>query len=170
MLMKKKKNYLKMQNPKTIQITQKQKPIQNQFAEITSAVRMDVAQQQSAQKLSSQQKIKQLSPKNPFLTKPTETIEVNDKSISELLKSMAGTGFQGRKLGEVADTWEEMINDKNITIVMGYAGSLSTTGQWRIIKWLIENRYVDVLVSTGANISEDIVEGLGYKYLPCSLP
>src|SRR3989344_1612110 len=157
--MEKKKNSLKMQTPKNLQALQKQKPIHDQFAQITSAVKMN-----TAQKSSSQQKIKQFNPKNPFLTKPTETIEVNDKSISELLKSMAGTGFQGRKLGEFADTWEEMINDKNLTIIMGYAGSLSTTGQWRIIKWLIENRYVDVLVSTGANISEDLVEGLGYKY------
>src|SRR3989338_4422243 len=87
--MEKKKNSLKMQTPKNLQALQKQKPIHDQFAQITSAVKMN-----TAQKSSSQQKIKQFNPKNPFLTKPTETIEVNDKSISELLKSMAGTGFQ----------------------------------------------------------------------------
>ena len=41
---------------------------------------------------------------------------------------------------------------------------MSTTGQWKIVRWLIENRYIDVLVSTGANISEDILEAMGYRY------
>lgn len=77
---------------------------------------------------------------------------------------MAGTGFQGKKLGEAVDTWEKMIKDKDATILFGYAASLSTTGQWKIINWLIENRYIDVLVATGANISEDIVEAMGYSY------
>ncbi len=99
-----------------------------------------------------------------YKTKKLEAINVDTKSISDLLSVMAKTGFQGRKLGEVIDVWEEMIKDKNVTIMMGYAGSLSTTGQWKIIRWLIENRYIDVLVSTGANISEDIVEGMGYYY------
>ncbi|TLY12925.1 MAG: deoxyhypusine synthase, partial [Thaumarchaeota archaeon] len=33
-----------------------------------------------------------------------------------------------------------------------------------IVRWLIEKRYVDVLVSTGANISEDLLEAIGYGY------
>ena len=93
-----------------------------------------------------------------------KAIEVKKKSLSRLLDEMADTGFQGRKLGEVAQIWERMIRDKNLTIIMGYAGSLSTTGQWKIINWLIENRYIDILVSTGANISEDIVEAMGFSY------
>ncbi|HDZ54748.1 MAG TPA: deoxyhypusine synthase [Candidatus Nealsonbacteria bacterium] len=99
-----------------------------------------------------------------YKTKKLEAINVDAKSISELLSAMAKTGFQGRKLGEVVDVWEEMIKDKNVTIIMGYAGSLSTTGQWKIINWLIEQRFIDVLVSTGANVSEDIIEGMGYYY------
>lgn len=101
---------------------------------------------------------------NPFLQKKVKAIEVNQKPISQLLKEMEDTGFQGRKLAEAAEIWEKMIRDKDLTIVLGYAGSLSTTGQWKIINWLIENRYVDVLVSTGANISEDIVEAMGFSY------
>src|SRR3989344_7470314 len=58
-----------------------------------------------------------------------------------------------------------MAKDKNTLILMGYTGSLSTTGQWKMVRWLIENRYIDVLVSTGANITEDIVEAMGYHYI-----
>jgi deoxyhypusine synthase len=102
--------------------------------------------------------------KNPYFQRKLKTIEVkNGKSVSELLKEMSQTGFQGRKLGEVVDVWASMLEDE-VTIFMGLAGSLSTTGQWKIIKWLIENRFIDVLVSTGANISEDILEAMGGSY------
>ncbi|MEM1507968.1 MAG: deoxyhypusine synthase [Candidatus Bathyarchaeia archaeon] len=100
----------------------------------------------------------------PYFRRRLEPIEVKTpKKISELLLEMAKTGFQGRKLGEVVDVWEEMLKD-DVVIFFGYAGSMSTTGQWKIINWLIENRFIDVLVSTGANISEDILEAMGGTY------
>jgi deoxyhypusine synthase len=99
-----------------------------------------------------------------YLSKPDISIEVRPKSISTLLDEMAQTGFQGKRLGEAARIWSEMVQQKGMTIFMGYSGSMSTTGQWKIIRWLIENRYIDVLVSTGANISEDILEAMGFNY------
>jgi deoxyhypusine synthase len=102
--------------------------------------------------------------KKEILSKPVTTIEVRRKSISTLLDEMAQTGFQGKKLGEAAKIWTDMAGQKNLTIFLGLTGSLSTTGQWKIIRWLVEKRYVDVVVSTGANISEDILEALGYHY------
>jgi len=99
-----------------------------------------------------------------YLGNPEKAIEVTKKSVSELLDAMANTGFQGKRLGEAARIWAEMTQAKGLTIFMGYAGSMSTTGQWKIVRWLIENRYIDVLVSTGANISEDIFEAMGHKY------
>ncbi len=102
--------------------------------------------------------------KKEVLSKPVETIEVGKKSVSRLLDEMAQTGFQGKKLGQVAEIWADMAVQRDLTVFLGLTGSLSTTGQWKIVKWLVENRYVDVLVSTGANISEDILEALGYHY------
>jgi len=102
--------------------------------------------------------------KKDVLSRPVATIAVESKSISSLLEEMAQTGFQGKKLGEVANIWAEMARQKDLTVFLGLTGSLSTTGQWKIIRWLIQKRYVDVLVSTGANISEDILEALGYHY------
>jgi deoxyhypusine synthase len=102
--------------------------------------------------------------KKDVLSRPVATIDVGSKSISSLLAEMAQTGFQGKKLGEVASIWAEMARQKDLTVFLGLTGSLSTTGQWKIIRWLIQKRYVDVLVSTGANISEDILEALGYHY------
>ncbi len=102
--------------------------------------------------------------KREVLSKPVRTIEVGRKSLSRLLDEMAQTGFQGKKLGEVAKIWTEMTRQKGLTVFMGLSGSLSTTGQWKIVRWLIEKRYIDVLVSTGANISEDLLEAIGYGY------
>ncbi|MEM3659322.1 MAG: deoxyhypusine synthase [Thermoproteota archaeon] len=103
--------------------------------------------------------------KNSFFQRRLESIEVGKgKSISGLLSEMAKTGFQGRRLGEVFQVWEEMLKDEDVTIFMGFAGSMSTTGQWKIVRWLIEKRFIDVLVSTGANISEDILEAMGFNY------
>jgi len=100
----------------------------------------------------------------PYFKKKLEPIEVRvPKKISEILSEMAKTGFQGRKIGEVVDTWCDMLKD-DITIFFGYAGSMSTTGQWKIVNWLIEKRFIDVIVSTGANISEDILEAMGGTY------
>ncbi len=102
--------------------------------------------------------------RNFYLKKRLRAIEVKEKTISKLLEEMAQTGFQGRKLGEALLVWEKMLKEKNLTIFFGYAGSLSTTGQWKEICWLIENRLIDVLISTGANISEDIQDALGHGY------
>lgn len=100
-----------------------------------------------------------------FVAKKVEPITVcNPKKISQLLVDMSKTGFQGKNLGRAVDVWEDMIRDPNATILMGFAGSMSTTGQWKIVNWLIENRFIDVLVSTGANISEDIVDAMGLGY------
>ena len=102
--------------------------------------------------------------RTPYFKEKVESIEVKEKSVSQLLAELAKTGFQGRRLGEAVEVWEEMIREKDLTIFFGYSGSMSTTGMWKIIRWLIENRFIDVLVSTGANISEDILEAMGGSY------
>ncbi len=99
-----------------------------------------------------------------FLVRKLRPIEIGEKSISQLLDSMAMTGFQGRRLGEVVKVWETACRTENTVIFLGLAGSLSTTGQSEIVKFLIRNRFIDVLVSTGANITEDLVEALGANY------
>ena len=99
-----------------------------------------------------------------FLTKKVKAIEVKEKTISKLLDEMANTAYQGRKLGESVNVWESMIKDNDLTIILGLSGSMSTAGQWKLINWLIENRFIDVIVSTGANVSEDIIDAMGFSY------
>lgn len=99
-----------------------------------------------------------------------KAIDVKERSVHELLIEMANVSFQGRALGEAYKVLLEMFRDPENTIFFGLAGSMSTAGMWKIIKWLIEERYVDVVVSTGAIISEDMYEAMGFKYFkvnPC---
>lgn len=93
-----------------------------------------------------------------------EAIDVAERSVSELLGAMGRTAYQGRTLAEAAQIWSEMLAQPDLTIVLGLAGSMSTAGQWKMINWLIESRFVDVVVSTGANVSEDVVEAMGATY------
>jgi len=99
-----------------------------------------------------------------YFKRKVAAIEVKEKSVSKLLAEMSSTAFQGRKLGETVEVWEAMLKEEDLTIIMGYSGSMSTAGQWKIINWLMENRFIDVLVSTGANVSEDIVDAMDLGY------
>jgi deoxyhypusine synthase len=86
------------------------------------------------------------------------------KSFSEDFEVWNNSSFQARGLGEVYEVWKHMIKEKKSIIFLGYAASLSSAGYWPAIVWLIKNRFIDVLVSTGANISEDIYEAMGKRY------
>lgn len=88
----------------------------------------------------------------------------NSRTFVELIDEMGETAFQGRKLAEACKLYSKMLNEQDLTIFLGYSGSLSVAGQWRIITWLMENHYIDILVATGANISEDIVNSIGCYY------
>ena len=110
-----------------------------------------------------------------YFTRKIKAIEVKKKSVSDLLAEMSKTAYQGRKLGEAVDVWEAMLNEKGLVIIMGFSGSMSTAGQWQMINWLIENRYIDVLVgqlrkklderAANAKIITTI-HGTGYLFTP----
>ncbi|MEM1623250.1 MAG: deoxyhypusine synthase family protein, partial [Sulfolobales archaeon] len=107
---------------------------------------------------------------NPYLRDRLESVDVKSRKLGELLRSMSKTAYQGRKLGEVYEILLKMFEDPNVTVFMGLAGSMAPGGMWKIVKWFIDEGFIDVLVSTGANISEDIVEAMGFSYYrgsPC---
>ncbi|MDG7041865.1 MAG: deoxyhypusine synthase [Nitrososphaerota archaeon] len=100
-----------------------------------------------------------------FFKEPVKPIEVKDgRSISALLDAMSDTSFQGRKLGEAFRAWDAMLRDKDTTVMLGLTGSLSTAGMWKIMGYMIDREYIDLMLSTGANISEDIYNGMGFVY------
>ncbi|MBI4318707.1 MAG: deoxyhypusine synthase family protein [Chloroflexi bacterium] len=97
-----------------------------------------------------------------FLRKPVEhpRIQPQDNSASSLLRAMSGTGYQGKNLGIAADIWTAMLESKT-TVILGLAGALIPAGMREIFAYLIENKMVDCIVSTGANLFHDCHESLG---------
>ncbi len=86
------------------------------------------------------------------------------KGISGLLKDMTNTGFQGRKLGEAYEIWKSMLEEKEITIFLGISGAIVPAGQRKLLIELIKRRYIDAIVSTGAQLFHDADEALGSKH------
>jgi len=101
-----------------------------------------------------------------FFDHPTRPICVGDKSISGLVDEMQGIGFQGRSLGVSVEVWQEMLGEEDLSIFLGLSGAMVPAGMRRIIAFLIENRMVDCIVTTGANLFHDAHEALGkHHYL-----
>jgi deoxyhypusine synthase len=102
--------------------------------------------------------------KSRFLRKPVEPFVVTPGlSADELLMRMERVSFQGRNLATARRVWEKMLAS-DVTIFLGTAGALSAGGMRLIIAHLIEHRYVDCLVSTGANLYHDLHETRGRRH------
>jgi len=101
---------------------------------------------------------------NVFTNNPTVPIDVKDRSISELMDGMLKTGFQGRKLAESVQAWHNMLKEKNMTVFMGLSGAMVPAGMRRVISYMIREKMIDCLVSTGANLFHDSHEALGKKH------
>jgi deoxyhypusine synthase len=101
--------------------------------------------------------------KSKYLQDPVEPFQIvaNDP-VSHILDRMGQISFQGRNLSQAFRIWKEMLEDRT-TIFLGLAGAMVPAGMRRILVYLIENRLIDCLVSTGANLFHDIHETLG-KY------
>ncbi|HJJ31341.1 MAG TPA: deoxyhypusine synthase family protein [Methanocorpusculum sp.] len=85
-------------------------------------------------------------------------------SVDELLENMSKSGFQGRKLGEAFHLWKEMIETPDTKIIIGLSGAIIPAGMQECIVTLLENRYIDCIVSTGANMFHDFCEHMGVKH------
>ncbi|OPY45029.1 MAG: putative deoxyhypusine synthase [Methanoregulaceae archaeon PtaU1.Bin222] len=82
-------------------------------------------------------------------------------NVDELLQRMSKTGFQGRKLGESVEIWKRMIRDPDVTILFGLSGAMIPAGMQKVLIEMARRHYIDVVVSTGANIFHDVCEHLG---------
>ena len=105
--------------------------------------------------------------KEELLSDPTRPFPVDGKaSAADVLEKLSGVGFQGRQLGRAFQVWKNMLADPECTIVMGMSGAMVPGGMRRVVRFLIENRLIDALASTGANFFHDIHETRGhYHYL-----
>src|SRR3989337_2803012 len=99
--------------------------------------------------------------RSKLLKHPTIPFELNEKrAATEALTAMSHTAFQARNLATAVDVWGAMLKGRT-SIFLGLAGAMVPAGMRSIITYLIQNRMIDCLVSTGANLFHDIHESLG---------
>ena len=97
--------------------------------------------------------------KEDYLIKKVKPFDVKRvKKIDDLLISLKDCGFQGRNLGLALDILEKMVTNKECLTVLTLSGALVPAGMGEIISILMEYELIDVLISTGANITHDLVD------------
>src|SRR5215207_8763083 len=102
--------------------------------------------------------------KSRFLQTPIEPFMVEGGLTAEaLVGRMERISFQGRNLATAHRIWLKMLED-DVTIFLGMAGALSAGGLRLVVAHLIGERYVDCLVSTGANLYHDLHETRGQHH------
>ncbi|KPJ61124.1 MAG: hypothetical protein AMJ46_03825 [Latescibacteria bacterium DG_63] len=84
-----------------------------------------------------------------------------DATVDRFAEQLSELSFQARNLGGAVDIWERMVEDETL-IFFGLAGAMVPAGMRMVVSFLIENRFIDCLVSTGANLYHDCHETLGY--------
>jgi len=96
---------------------------------------------------------------NKYLSEKVSPFDVKKvKNIEDLLTSLKQCGFQGRNLGRALDILYKMVSDDNILTVLALSGAMVPAGMGDLICVLIENKLIDVIITTGANTIHDLVD------------
>tara|TARA_Y100000310_G_scaffold345846_1_gene471180 strand:+ start:65007 stop:66050 length:1044 start_codon:yes stop_codon:yes gene_type:complete len=100
--------------------------------------------------------------------KDFESLEAMDlskvNSFSDMATAMSKTAFTGRQLGEAVDVSCEMFSDKESFNVLTLSGAMTMAQMSYLICDMIDNEYVDAVVSTGALMCHGFVEAAGMKH------
>lgn len=105
-------------------------------------------------------------------------------NYEKLMKSYYSTGFQALHLGQafeeinnmlkcrdlplesVSPYTEEKLRPKNnCTIFLGYTSNMASAGIRDVIRFLVQHKLVDVVVSTAGGIEEDFIKCMAPTYL-----
>jgi len=85
--------------------------------------------------------------------------------VGELVDRMGKSGvFSAGRLAEAVDLYQGMVKD-GATIFMGVGGALVPGGLRQVLVKAISDDLVDVMVTTGANVTHDLIESFGGHHL-----
>ncbi|HML05361.1 MAG TPA: deoxyhypusine synthase [Methanobacterium sp.] len=93
-------------------------------------------------------------------------IEIKDEmTVLDLIEEMGKSGVLGAgKLARATYLLADSIKDEDTAIFLSVAGPIVPGGLRKIIADLIKDGYVDVLITSGANITHDLVESFGGRH------
>lgn len=78
----------------------------------------------------------------------------------KLIDSLSSTGFQASNLRKAIEIVNKMIKE-DVFIYLGYTSNMISSGVRDIIRYLVQNKKVNVCVTTCGGIEEDIIKCLG---------
>ncbi|MBM3233374.1 deoxyhypusine synthase [Candidatus Pacearchaeota archaeon] len=82
------------------------------------------------------------------------------RDYGKIINSFATTGFQATFLSRAIEITKKMI-DENATIFLGFTSNMVSSGLREVLRYLVEHKKVDVVVTTAGGIEEDIIKCLG---------
>ena len=88
----------------------------------------------------------------------------NGVNYEKIIDSFSTMGFQASHLSKAIDIVNEMIQ-VNSKIFLGYTSNMVSSGMREIIRYLVQNKKVDVCVTSGGGFEEDIIKCLGETVL-----
>jgi deoxyhypusine synthase len=103
--------------------------------------------------------------KKDILKQPVEHIDIKSFDSTRIIDAMRGMSFTARDTARAADILNQMIADKDCTIMLCIAGSTSAGGCMQVYVDMVRHNMVDVVVATGATIVDmDFFEALGFRH------
>lgn len=83
-------------------------------------------------------------------------------TVNELITEMGNAGaYNGGSLFHAVEVYEKMLSDPDMTNFFSLAGAMVPAGMGGVVSTLIEKGHIDVLTSTGANLTHDVIEAIG---------
>ena len=85
-----------------------------------------------------------------------------DMKVIDLMDQFDQSGVLGAgRVARACDLLAEMIQDEDMSLFLSLGGPLVPGGMRNIVTQMIKNNHVDVIISSGANITHDLVEAFG---------
>ena len=86
-------------------------------------------------------------------------------TTSDLAQEMRRSGVLGAgRFSSAVDICSELFSNERYTNILTLAGPLVPAGMRQIIRDLIHDRILDAIVTTGANVTHDLIEALGCSH------
>src|SRR6476660_2202593 len=102
--------------------------------------------------------------KAELLSTPIEHIDITKFDARPIIDAMGKMSFTSRDTARAAGLYNQMLEDKDCSVILVIAGSTSAGGCMDLYTELVKNNMVDAIVATGATIVDmDFFEALGHK-------
>jgi len=86
-------------------------------------------------------------------------------TVEDLVRVMEKAGaYNGGALSRAVEIVGKMYKSRDITRFFGLAGAMVPAGMGGIVTDLIDSGHIDILVSTGANLTHDVIEAIGCSH------